>query len=109
MSKTKTFEDKKIKIEHSSGQTIESSYFKWLSDALNVPPQGGFGVEEMRARLLLSEKISIATKENKAIELEIADVTKVKEIINGSDKQPKFPFAILDKQIVEFIDTINAL
>lgn len=98
-----TIENRKVKIEHISGSTIESTYLKWISEAINIAPQGGFTVDEMRTRLLLSEKVSIAIREEKALEVDLAETTKIKELMKA------MPFVVLDKQILEFLDYINSL
>lgn len=80
--------------------TNEVQYSELIKTCLNNVPQGGFTPQEMKERMKILDVLETA---NGTIELEDADAKKMKDCV----KQMKW--GLLDKNLIEFIDSVEKL
>lgn len=95
----KTIELKKVTVLKQTAPT-EVNYSEWIKTAINVPPQHGFTVDDIRWRIKVVELIE---KAHDDVSIEDAEFDKVKKCIND------MKWNIVDEEIVIFIDYINSL
>ena len=91
----KTFQNKQLTINAK-----QSAYSELLLACVNNTPQGGFTVEEMRARNRIVD--AVETSKNGEISLEDADYAKALECVET------MRWAVLDDQLVQFNDDFAA-
>ena len=80
--------------------TNETQYSELIKACLNNVPQGGFTPQEMKERMKILDVLETA---NGTIDLEDADAKKMKDCV----KQMKW--GLLDKNLIEFIDSVEKL
>ncbi len=91
----KTIENKKIEI--IKGQP--TCYVSLIRDALNMPPQGGFSVTEMRKRMEID--IKITSDKMKELKVEDAEYLVIQECVKN------MRWGVMSKEICDFCDYLK--
>lgn len=71
------------------------------NQVINVPPEGGFDLDEMELRLSMRKKLNEA---NDTIKMSAEEFAKLKELVLAP-----FKFGIMHEDLVDFIKTVKEL
>ena len=95
----KKIENKKVSIK---GTNIKN-YFKLIAISINIPPEGGCDVIEMRKRIKMLDKITNGNESKDSVEFEDSEFKCIKDCKNTVH------WGIVSKDIVDFADYIDSL
>ena len=97
----KTIENKELKVK---GAQKPLMYFDMIDSCVRRPPQGGFkDLKDMQTRFNIMNKIELAKKNEKALELEDAEF----DVMHDSCQPKNFPWAIVEA--FTFLTDIEAM
>jgi len=95
----KKIENKKVDVK----KTDIKNYFRFIAISINVPPEGGYSIIEMRNRMKILDKITNGNELKDSAEFEDSEFKCIKECVN------KMRWGIISKDIIKFADYINSL
>jgi len=103
----RTFTAKKIKVVDAIGQEVKEAKFSQKDLAitcLNTSAEG-LSVNDMRARFKVLDKIE-PLEPTESVELEDSEWQTLKQCVNTVDEKKQW--SVMDREIIAFVDAINA-
>ena len=98
----KTIENKETSIKETAEASSKNlTYCELLKLIMNVPPKEGYTISEMKMRLDIYA--ALVPSEKNEMSLEDAPFEIVKQSVNN------FRWALVHKDVVDFVDYINSL